>query len=126
MVELTQNVNWMAVIVGALLAFFAGWAWYSPKLFGKRWAQSLAIDLAGAPPVAAMMLQGLGLFLLSWFVAVTAASGALMTLLLGALAFVVLGYSGESFAGHTPAVRLINGGYWVLAVVVMILTNAAL
>jgi heme/copper-type cytochrome/quinol oxidase subunit 1 len=65
MVELTQNVNWMAVIVGALLAFFAGWAWYSPKLFGKRWAQGLAIDLAGAPPVAAMMLQGLGLFLLS-------------------------------------------------------------
>ena len=126
MVELAQNVNWMAVIVGALLAFFAGWAWYSPKLFGKRWAQGLAIDLAGAPPVAAMMLQGLGLFLLSWFVAVTAASGALMTLLLGALAFVVLGYSGESFAEHTPAVRLINGGYWVLAVVVMILTNAAL
>ena len=24
MAELTQNVNWMAVIVGALLAFFAG------------------------------------------------------------------------------------------------------
>jgi hypothetical protein len=42
------------------------------------------------------------------------------------LAFVVLGYSVESFAGHTPAVRLINGDYWVLAVVVMILTNAAL
>ena len=125
MVELTQNVNWMAVIVGVLLAFFASWAWYSPKLFGKRWAQGLAIDLAGAPPVAAMMLQGLGLFLLSWFVAVTAAPGALMTLLLGALAFVVLGYSGESFGGHTPAVRLINGGYWALAVVVMILTNAA-
>ena len=55
MVDLTQNVNWMPVIVGALLAFFAGWAWYSPKLFGKRWAQGLAIDLAGAPPVAAMM-----------------------------------------------------------------------
>ena len=48
MVELTQNVNWMAVIVGALLAFFVGWAWYSPKLFGKRWAQGLAIGLCRA------------------------------------------------------------------------------
>ncbi|HCA91385.1 MAG TPA: DUF1761 domain-containing protein [Alphaproteobacteria bacterium] len=126
MMELTQDVSWIAVIVGAVLAFFAGWAWYSPIGLGNRWAQGLGIDMGGKPPVTPMMLQGLGLFLLSWFVAVTAASGALMTLLLGALAFVVLGYSGESFAGHTPAVRLINSGYWVLAVVVMILTNAVL
>ncbi len=124
--ELTQDVSWIAVIVGAVLAFLDGWAWYSPIGLGNQWPQGLGIDMGCKPPVTLMMLQDLGLFLLSWLVAVTSASGALMTLLLGVLAFVVLGFSGESFAGHTPAVRLINSGHWVLAVVVIILTNAVL
>lgn len=27
-------VNWLAVSVGTIVAFLAGWLWYSPKLFG--------------------------------------------------------------------------------------------
>ena len=36
--ELTMGVSWLGVIVGAVAAFLVGWLWYSPVLFGKRWA----------------------------------------------------------------------------------------
>ena len=126
MIELTQDINWIAVATGTVLAFVAGWVWYSPLLFGDRWADGLDINMANKVPIVPMGLQVIGLFLLSWFVCVTAAGEALLTLILGALAFLLLGFSGETFAGHPPAVRLINAGYWVLALVVMILVNAVI
>ena len=126
MIELTQDINWIAVATGTVLAFVAGWVWYSPLLFGDLWADGLDVNMANKVPIVPMALQVIGLFLLSWFVGVTAAGEALLTLILGALAFLLLGFSGETFAGHPPAVRLINAGYWVLALVVMILVNAVI
>ena len=126
MIELTQDINWIAVTTGTVLAFVAGWVWYSPLLFGDRRADGLDVNMANKVPIVPMALQVIGLFLLSWFVGVTAAGEALLTLILGALAFLLLGFSGETFAGHPPAVRLINAGYWVLALVVMILVNAVI
>ena len=126
MIALTQDINWIAVATGTVLAFVAGWVWYSPLLFGDRWADGLDVNMANKVPIVPMGLQVIGLFLLSWFVGVTAAGEALLTLILGALAFLLLGFSGETFAGHPPAVRLINAGYWVLALVVMILVNAVI
>ena len=38
MSELTSGVSWLAVIVGAIVAFLLGWLWYSPQLFGEKWA----------------------------------------------------------------------------------------
>ena len=57
MTELTANVNWLAVIVGFVLAFALGWLWYSPKLFGTKWAEGVGVKMgdASAMPVAAMV-----------------------------------------------------------------------
>ena len=44
MPELTDNVNWLAVIIGFVLAFALGWLWYSPKLFGRKWAEGVGLD----------------------------------------------------------------------------------
>ncbi|MEP7162178.1 MAG: DUF1761 domain-containing protein [Candidatus Moraniibacteriota bacterium] len=38
------EVNWLAVLVGAVANMVLGWLWYSPTLFGKQWA-----DLMGWP-----------------------------------------------------------------------------
>jgi hypothetical protein len=43
MAEITENVNWIAVTVGAVLAFLLGWLWYSPKLFGTKWAEGAGV-----------------------------------------------------------------------------------
>ena len=123
MQELTMGVSWTGVIVGAIAAFFVGWLWYSPVLFGKKWAEGLGLSLGTASdmPFAAMGAQFLGLFLMSWFVGVTAVNNALLTVILATLAFTVLAYSGGMFAKQNTYVRNVNGGYWIAALVVMII-----
>ncbi len=83
--ELTTGVSWLAVIVGAVVSFLVGWLWYSPKLFGPKWAEGVGVKMGTASemPVGAMVAQIVGLLLMSWFVGVTAVSNALLTVILG-------------------------------------------
>ena len=92
MVELTTGVSWLAVIVGAVASFVLGWLWFSPKFFGPKWAEGVGVEMGTAAemPVAAMVAQFVGLLLMSWFVGVTAVSNALLTVILGTVAFTVL------------------------------------
>ena len=128
MSELTNGVNWIAVIVGAVAAFVMGWLWYSPKVFGTKWAEGLGVELGNASemPVGAMVTQAVGLLLMSWFVGVTAASNALLTVILATVAFTLLGYSGGMFGRQNAYVRNVNAGYWIAALVVMIVCQAIL
>lgn len=123
MAELTTGVSWLGVIVGAIASFLAGWLWYSPLLFGKKWAEGNGLQLGTASdmPAAAMIAQIIGLLLMSWFVGVTAVSNALLTVILATIAFTVLQYSGGLFAKKTAYVRLVDGGYWIVALIVMII-----
>ena len=111
-------------MVGAVVSFLAGWMWYGP-LFGKGWAEGVGADLGKASemPASAMIFQGVGLLLMSWFVAVTAASNLLLTVILGTLAFVVLGMSGATFRGQSTYARNVDAGFWILALVIMIVAN---
>ena len=124
MEEITTNVSWLAVIVGAIVSFLVGWAWYGP-LFGKKWAEGVGVELGNAQdmPMGAMGLQMLGLLLMSWFVAVTAASNLLLTVILGTVAFTVMGMSGAMFRRQSNYSRNVDAGYWIVALVVMIVCN---
>ncbi len=126
--ELTANVNWLAVIVGAIVSFILGWLWYSPRLFGTKWAEGSGVKLntADAMPMAAMATQGIGLLLMSWFVGVTATHNALLTVILATLAFTVLGFSGNSFSGKSNYARWVDAGYWVACLVIMVLAQGLL
>ena len=123
--ELTSGVNWIAVVVGAVVSFLAGWLWYSPKLFGPKWAEGVGVEMgtANEMPVGAMASQAIGLLLMSWFVGVTAANEALLTVILATLAFTVLAYSGGAFRKNSPYARNTDAGYWVLALVIMVIVQ---
>ena len=125
MSELTTNVNWIAVIAGAVLSFLLGYFWYSPTLFGTKWAEGSGVKLntADKMPVGAMASQGLGLLLMSWFVGVTANSNALYTVILATIAFTVLQFSGNSFSGKSNYARWVDAGYWIACLVIMILAQ---
>ena len=120
--ELTTGVSWLGVVIGAVASFMAGWLWYSPKLFGPKWAEGVGVEMgtAGEMPVAAMATQMVGLLLMSWFVGVTAASGALFTVILGTVAFTVLAYSGGLFAKKSNYACNVEAGYWIVALIIMI------
>lgn len=125
MAEITNGVSWIAVIVGAVAAFLAGWLWYSPMLFGPKWAEGVGVKMGTASdmPVAAMATQAIGLLLMSWFVGVTAANNALLTVILATLAFTVLAYSGGLFTKKSAYARNTDAGYWIIALVVMVIVQ---
>jgi hypothetical protein len=125
--EITANVNWIAVIVGAVLAYLLGWLWYSPKLFGRKWAEG--VGLKSAPerlPIAAMTAQAIGTFLLSWVVGVTAANNALLTVILVVATIVALMLAGSLFTLKSSYAMLTEAGFVVAMAVVMIAVQGIL
>ena len=120
--ELTTGVSWLGVVAGAVISFLIGWLWYSPKVFGTKWAQGVGVDLGTADdmPVGALVTLFIGLLLMSWFVGVTAVSNALLTVILGTIAFVVLAYSGGMFTKKSGYARGVEAGYWIVSLVIMI------
>lgn len=126
MEEITTNVSWLAVITGAVAAFVLGALWYSPKVFGAKWAEQNGVQPGSASqmPLGAMCTQAIGLLLLSWFVGVTAASAALLTVILATLAFAVMAYSGSMFANKGSYARNVDAGYLVVVVLVMVAFQA--
>lgn len=123
MQEIFANVSWLGVIAGTVVSFIVGWLWYSPKLFGVKWAEGTGVDLGKADemPMVAMVSMMIGLFLMSWFVGVTAANNALLTVILATVAFTVLAYSGGMFAQKSSYARNVDAGYWIVALVVMVI-----
>jgi hypothetical protein len=128
--EITTGVNWVAVVVGAVVAFALGWLWYSPKAFGSTWAQGIGISIdpssAATPPAVAMIFQAVATFLLAWVVGVTAAMNALLTIILIVVTFVFLIAAGGKFSQKSNAAIAIEAGYVVAMVVVMMVVHANL
>lgn len=67
-------LNWPAVIVATLAAFFFGFLWYGP-LFSRPWAKAMGMKMDKKPKTDEMMksmgLQALGLFLTAYVIAHT-------------------------------------------------------
>jgi hypothetical protein len=128
MEELTTNVNWLAVIVGFVLSWLLGWLWYSPKLFGTKWAEGVGVELgkAGEMPVAAMATQAIGTFLLSWLVGITAGNEALLTILLVVATIVLLRISSGLFTKKSQYAVVVDAGFIVAMAAVMIIVQGIL
>ena len=128
MSELVTGVSWLAVIVGAVVSFLLGWLWYSPKLFGTKWAEGVNVDFESAEkmPVAAMASQIIGLLLMSWFVGVTAVTSALLTVILATVAFTVLAYSAGQFTKKSNYARNVDAAYWIVCLVLMIISQGVI
>lgn len=119
--EITANVNWLAVTVGAVIAYGLGYLWYSPKLFGKKWAEGVGLKQAPENlPVAAMVMQAAGTFLLAWVVGVTAANNALLTVILVVATIVALMLAGALFAQKSRYAMFTEAGFVVAMAVIMI------
>ncbi len=125
MSELTLNVNWIAVLIGAVVSFAIGGLWYSPKLFGLKWAEGvrLTTEQAGEMSLPAMLLQALATFLLSWLVGITAANEALLTAILITLTISLLVISAGLFAKKSLYAIFTEAGFIVVMVFVMIATH---
>lgn len=126
--EITSGVNWLAVAVSTLLAYLLGWLWYSPKLFGPKWMEGARVTLVdGAPmPIAPMVVQLIGTFLLAWVAGIAAAHQALLTLILISLTISVLIIAGGLYSQKSHYAILVEAGYVMAMVLVMIICQGLL
>jgi len=123
-----MELNWLAIIVGAIAAFMLGWLWYCPAVFGKKWAEGSGVELgsASAMPVFAMLMQLAAVFLLALVVGTTATSDALITAILAILAATAFSVSNGAFVKKSNYVLMVDGGYIILGGAVIILIQGLL
>ncbi len=119
--EITDNVNWLAVIAGTIVAYLLGWLWYSPKLFGTKWAEGVGVKMEGSgPPVPALVVQFVATFLLAWIIGVTAVANALLSAILIVLTIVCLMVAGGLFGQKSRYAITTEAGFVVVMAVIMI------
>ena len=71
-VELFIGVNWLAVIVGAIVAYALGALWYSQKFFGAAWMRGSGAPGVHKHPMAlAMLAQAGATFLFALIIGIT-------------------------------------------------------
>lgn len=128
MIEITTNINWLAVVVGAVIAYLVGWIWYSPKVFGDKWMEGVGISVEGEtkPPLAPMIMQLIATFLLSWVVGVTATHNAFYTIILIIVTIVALVIAGGLFCQKSCYAIGVESGYIVVMAAIMIITQMIL
>jgi hypothetical protein len=48
--DMVGQLNWLAVVVGAVFYYILGAIWYAPPVLGRAWQRSIGWDPANAPP----------------------------------------------------------------------------
>ncbi len=124
-------VNYIAVLVAAVVAFVIGGAWYSPLLFGKQWMKLRGMNpdsMKGMAFPAGMMIQEfiitlITAFVISQFAAWVGAFGIVAGLVLGLwfwIGFVVpMMYGMTLWEKYPIGLAVINGGLRLVNYLVM-------
>ena len=119
---LLVDLNWLAIVVAAIVSFVLGWLWYGP-LFGKAWLAELGKsedELGGG--MSAFVISAVLMLISSFVMAVLVAclgiktwfDGAVLGLAVG-IGFIATSYfSDSSFSGKSHKLTAIESGYRVL------------
>ena len=111
------GVNYLAVVVAAVVALVIGFIWYSPRVFGTRWMTYLGTTQAqlGNPGPTGMLVGVVASLINAWVLAVLALNlgGKSVTdgILLGVLAW--LGFMATITAAQISFEKK-SWGLWVL------------
>ena len=126
-----EDVNVLAVAVGAVLAFALGALWYSPVLFAKPWMAGHGYTADKVKEMQAGMGPAYAVSFLCWLVMATVLAsiaphfgegvGAMLhTGLLLWLGFsATVGLTNNRFSDKPISVWVIDAGYQVLSVAIM-------
>lgn len=121
--EFLNNINWLAVICGALGYFALGALWYSKLLFAPKWLEYTKIDpnnpdakkgvgMIMASSVVMMFISAVGIAILRDRIGITGTMGGVK---LGALTGAFFGVTALSisylYEKRPFGLYLINGGY---------------
>ncbi len=120
--EIIIGVNWLAIVVAAVVSFALGWLWYSPKLFGTRWMEGVGVSFNEAEgySIPAMIAQAIGIFLFAWAGGVAMTGNGLLIFVLFVLALAFLMAAGGKFSQKRNDAIAIEVGYVISIAVVVV------
>ncbi len=106
------DLNYVAVVVTAIVGFLLGWLWYSPVLFAKPWMAEMKFTKetmeASKPQMALLLAKGFLFTLLGTF-----GLAVLMKVKTFGFENWLKGAEMGMFVGvFVVGVRLLNGGLW--------------
>ncbi len=126
-----ENINFLAVVLGAVASLLIGALWYAPQLFGKQWMKLVGLkekDMQSKDGMGVMMAMSVVFYFLVSVVTallfeMTGSEGAGDGLLLGGILGFVFGFGPLSvtyvFARRRFDLSLIDGGYIVVTTAVI-------
>jgi|SRR6267143_4986394 len=126
------HVNYLAVLVAAIIVFVLGWLWYSPLLFYKPWMRARGMDpaaaMAGAKmPAGKLVIELVRCFVLAYIIARFVAllgigswMGAVHFGVMLWIGFPVILLTGSVLWENTPVkVAAIHAGDWLVKLLVI-------
>jgi hypothetical protein len=126
------EINYWAVLVGAIIYYAGGALWYSPVLFGKAWMAEVGLTAekieatkkdnwkSYLTALVAALVISFGLARLMGYLEVSTLAGGLHTGFWSWLAFVMTtAATNNAFAGRSLKLYLIDGGYHLYGFMVM-------
>jgi hypothetical protein len=126
------GVNYLAIVIAAVLAWLAGAVWYI--VFGKAWMAALGITQqkmaeaksrpgAFLPFIYAFVAELVMAWVLSgvlWHLGTFTLRAGIITAALCWLGFVITTIVvNNSFADRDPRLLLVDGGHWLVALLIM-------
>ena len=122
------NINFLAVIVAAVVSFILGALWYSPWLFGKTWADTLGLRYENLNPTPKHYVSGIIMafitafvlaMLVSWLNIYSAREGVLLGFLIWLGFLATSQYSGVIWANKPLKTYFIDTAFMLINLVVM-------
>lgn len=120
------EVNVIAIVIAAIIYFFLGGLWYSPKLFGHIWMQELKLDEVKHDKTAYIGEGIIGLIIacvLALFMSkmnLVSAQGGFLVGLLSWIGFIATtGLSGVLWGKKTIKLFLVHSGFLLVAFLLM-------
>lgn len=125
MEAITTGISWWAVGVSTVLCFMLGGLWYSPILFGTRWAEGVGVETGpgATQPVGGLVAQLAGTFLLAWLMSLADAIDAYPAAALIVLTITTLLIAANLFAEHTLYAAMVQGLFVLVMAAIMVLCN---
>ena len=127
-----EGINYLTVLVAAILNMAVGALWYSPTLFGKAWMELVGFKPEDAQKRTAGMQRAYSLTFVAsfvmayalarvlWYAKVTTVGGGVLIGLLAWIGFVATPHgSNYLFEGKPFRLFTINTGYSLVALVIM-------
>ncbi len=131
-----SNVNWISIVVAAIINMAVGFVWYSPMLFGKQWMKYVGMSEKDVQAAKKGMSSAYGImavgalimaFVLSKFVSMAGTMTATSGAMIGFWAW--LGFVATSVVGGVLFEKKPWGWYYITAgfsLVVLVINGALL